>query len=261
MVDNQAKYSHLWFGVLVLIICAFVFAGVNAHAAKGSASAVIAPANAPAAGATITGTVKFVGKVPKLGIIKMGGEPVCAAKHKTPARSQALVLGEGNTMGNIFVKIKSGLSKKSYPVPKEPVVLNQNGCMYDPHVLAIRAGQTLKVLNSDGILHNVHPLPKVNKQFNLAMPKFKKVARKKFAKVEETPFLIKCDVHPWMGGYMAVMGHPFFDVTSKDGKFEIAGLEPGTYEVEAWHEKLGTQTATVTVAAGESKTIEFTFKR
>ena len=258
MNKMKGKYSYL---LIMLIAFSVAFAG-NKEENNGSATAAVTTSEMPAAAtATISGTVTFQGKVPKLGILKMDAEPVCAAKHKTPVRSEALVLGKGNTMGNIFIRIKSGLNGKKYPVPKETVVIDQNGCMYKPHVFGIRAGQTLKILNSDGILHNIHPLPKINKQFNLAMPKFKKSSRKKFMKVEETPFLIKCDVHPWMGAYAAVMGHPFFDVTGKDGIFKLTGLPPGTYEVEAWHEKLGTQTATVTVTGGESKTVNFTFKR
>lgn len=263
MRNLTGTYRYLiLLGVLFIFAFAYGSGKESTHTHGTSAeSAMTNEASAAAAGATITGTVKFEGKVPRLGILKMEAEPACAAKHPTPVKSQALVLGEGNTMGNIFVKIKSGLKKKDYPVPTEPVVVDQNGCMYHPHVFGIRAGQTLKILNSDGILHNIHPLPKINAQFNLAMPKFKKVSKKKFTKVEEDPFLIKCDVHPWMGAYAAVMGHPFFNVTGKDGKFEISGLPAGTYEVEAWHEKLGTRTATVTVADGETKTIDFTFKR
>jgi hypothetical protein len=123
------------------------------------------------------------------------------------------------------------------------------------------AGQPIKILNSDGILHNVHPLPKNNRKFNLAMPKAITSTEKSFPKVEETPFVIKCDVHPWMKAYAAVLGHPFYSVTSKDGKFNISGLEPGNYEVEAWHEKMGTLTASVTVKAGETAVNNFVFER
>ncbi len=216
---------------------------------------------APAAGATISGTVTYEGAVPRLRTIDMGAEPTCAAKHSSGAKSQALVLGDGNTMGNIFVRVKSGLSKTSYDPPKEPVVVDQEGCVYDPHVFGVMAGQDIKFLNSDGVLHNVHPLPKVNRGFNLAMPKTVTETTKKFDKVEEDKFVVKCDVHPWMQAYMAVMPHPFFNVTAKDGKYTISGLEPGTYEIEAWHERLKTVTATVTVKAGETATQDFTFKR
>lgn len=219
--------------------------------------------SAPAlnASATISGTVTFQGKVPKLGTIKMNADPGCLNKHKTAVLSQALVLGKNNTMGNIFVRVIKGLPKKEYAPPKEPVVLNQIGCLYEPHVLGVMAGQPLKILNSDGILHNIHPLPKVNRKFNLAMPKTVTETEKVFKKVEEEKFKIKCDVHPWMSAYAAVMSNPFYDVTGKDGKFTISGLDGGSYEIEAWHEKLGTLTAKVTVKAGETATSDFVFKK
>lgn len=213
------------------------------------------------ASATISGTVTFQGKIPKLGKIKMDADPGCLIKHSETVYSQALVLGKNNTMANIFVRVKSGLSNKKFDPPKEPVVLDQRGCMYSPHVFGIMVGQTLKVLNSDGILHNIHPLPKKNRPFNAAMPKTVKEIERSFKKVEEDKFTIKCDVHPWMNAYAAVMSHPFFSVTGKDGKYTITGLDPGTYEIEAWHEKLGTQTLKITVKAGETASLNFTFKK
>ena len=210
---------------------------------------------------TISGTVTFSGKVPKLGKIKMDADPGCLNKHKEAVYSQALVMGKNNTMANIFVRVTTGLPKKDYAPPKEPVVLDQHGCMYSPHVFGVMAGQPLKILNSDGILHNIHPLPKVNRKFNLAMPKTITETEKVFKKVEEDKFTIKCDVHPWMNAYAAVMSHPYYDVTEKDGKFTISGLDAGSYEIEAWHEKLGTLTEKVTVKAGATAKADFTFKK
>lgn len=207
---------------------------------------------------SISGTVTYDGKVPTLKPIAMDADPVCAKKHPTPAASEALVLGSGNTMGNIYVHVVKGLpAGKTYPAPTQPVVMDQDGCQYKPHVMGIMIGQQFKILNSDGILHNVHALPKINKAFNRAMPPTLKEATATFDK-EEGLFQIKCDVHPWMNSYLAVTTHPFFAVTGKDGKYTIANLDPGTYEIEAWHEKLGTQKATVTVG-GETKTQDFKF--
>jgi hypothetical protein len=124
--------------------------------------------------------------------------------------------------------------------------------------MGIMVGQQYKILNSDGILHNVHTLPKINKGFNKPMPPTMKETTTSFDKPEGI-FNIKCDVHPWMSAYVAVFTHPFFSVTGEDGKFTISGLEPGTYEITAWHEKLGTQTASVTVGAKETKAQDFTF--
>ncbi len=211
------------------------------------------------AASNITGTVTFDGKPPALRPIAMDAEPVCAKKHSGPVPNEMLVLGNGNTMANIMVWVSKGLAPgKTWPVPKTPVTIDQTGCMYKPHVMGIMVGQTYQILNSDGILHNIHTLPKVNPQFNKGMPATVKEATTVFQKPEDV-FHIKCDVHPWMSAYVAVFTHPFFSVTSTDGKFTISGLDPGTYEITAWHEKLGTQTASVTVGASDTKTQNFKF--
>jgi plastocyanin len=209
--------------------------------------------------ATITGTVTYDGKVPNLKPIDMSANAECAKMHPTPQPSDMLVLGPGNAMANIMVNVSSGLpAGKTYPTPKDPVVMDQKGCHYQPHVFGLMVGQTFKVLNSDGILHNVHALPKVNKQFNMAMPPTVKESTQTFGQAEGM-FTIKCDVHPWMSSYAGVFANPFFSVTKDDGRFTISGLDAGTYEIQAWHEKLGTQTMKVTVTANETKTLNFKF--
>jgi len=125
-------------------------------------------------------------------------------------------------------------------------------------VFVIQQGQTFKVLNSDGVLHNVHALPKVNAQFNMAMPPTRKDAEHVFDKAED-PFQIKCDVHPWMTAYTMVTTNPFYSVTKEDGKFTIKDLPAGSYEIEAWHEKLGKKTEKVTVGDSDTKTVDFKF--
>ena len=214
----------------------------------------------PAFGACIIGTVVYEGKAPKLKAITMDADPVCASKHTETVRVEVLVLGEGQTMANVFVYVKSGLSAKTHETPAEPVVIDQVGCMYTPHVFGIRAGQPLKILNSDGTLHNIHALSKINRPFNIAMPETKLEASEVFTK-EEFMFKIKCDVHPWMGAWVTVLSHPFFDVTTTDGTFEITGLPAGTYEIEAWHEKLDALTTTVTLADGAEESLDLTFSK
>jgi plastocyanin len=226
--------------------------------AAGLAAAAMWPGVAHAA-STITGTITYDGKVPALRPLAMDADPACAKKHAKPVPNEMLVLGSGNAMGNILVWVSKGLpAGKTWPAPKTPAVLDQKGCQYVPHVQGIMVGQAYKILNSDGILHNVHALPKVNRGFNQPMPGNMKETTKTFDKPEPV-FQIKCDVHPWMMAYVGVFTHPFFSATSTDGKFTISGLDPGTYEITAWHEKLGTQTATVTVAANETKSQNFKF--
>jgi len=226
--------------------------------AAGFVAVVVWPGMARAA-SSVTGTVVFDGKAPALRPLAMDADPACAKKHTAPVPNEALVLGPGNTMGNILVWVSKGLpAGKSWPAPKTPVVLDQKGCQYHPHVMGIMVGQTYKILNSDGILHNVHALPSINKQFNRAMPATLTEATATFDKPEDV-FHIKCDVHPWMSAYVGAFTHPFFSVTAADGKFTISGLDPGTYEITAWHEKLGKQTASVTVGASDTKTQNFKF--
>ncbi len=226
--------------------------------AAGLITAAMGPGVAFAA-SSITGTITFDGKVPSLKPLAMDADPACAKKHKGPVPNEMLVLGGGNTMGNILVWVSKGLpSGKTWPAPKTPVTLDQKGCQYVPHVQGIMVGQAYRILNSDGVLHNVHALPKINAGFNQPMPPTMKEKSVTFTKPEPV-FQIKCDVHPWMLAYVGVFTHPFFSTTRADGKFTISGLDPGTYEITAWHERLGTQTASVTVGANETKTQNFKF--
>ena len=220
---------------------------------------VVMHPGAALAASTVTGTVTFDGKVPALKPLAMNADPACAKLHSKPVPAEMLVLGPGNTMGNILVWVSKGLpAGKTWPAPKTPVTLDQKVCVYVPHVMGIMVGQAYRILNSDGILHNVHALPKINRGFNRPMPATVKESTATFDKAEAV-FQIKCDVHPWMNAYVGVFTHPFFAATGADGKFTLSGLDPGTYEITAWHERLGTQTATVTVAANESKAQNFKF--
>jgi plastocyanin len=213
-----------------------------------------------AAAATISGTITFTGKPPALKPLAMDADPACAKKHTgKPVLAEMLVLGSGQTMANVIVWVSKGLpAGKTFPVPKNPVTLDQNGCMYVPHAMGIMVGQAYRILNSDGILHNIHTLPKINPSFNRAMPATSKEASTTFGKPEDI-FQIKCDVHPWMSAYIGVFTHPFFSTTGTDGKFTIPGLDAGTYEITAWHERLGKQTASITVGASDTKTQDFKF--
>jgi hypothetical protein len=137
-------------------------------------------------------------------------------------------------------------------------VLEQKGCQYKPHVLALQANQKLDVVNSDETTHNIHPSPNNNREWNMTQPHGMPL-EKTFAR-EEIAISVKCNVHPWMKGYIAVFKHPYFAVTDKNGNFELKEVPPGTYTITAWQEKLGTQTQKVTVGATEA-TIDFAFKQ
>ena len=211
----------------------------------------------PAASGTVSGTVRYEGKIPRLKSQDMRSDPGCLAKHDKPPASELLVLGEGNTVGNVFARVKSGLPDAEYPVPESAAVLDQTGCRFLPHVSAVMLGQSFKILNSDSLMHNVHSLSTVNMPFNFAMPASLKEISVEFTS-EEWMIPVKCDIHPWMKGYVAVLTHPFHDTTKPDGKFVISDLPEGTYEIEVWHETLGSRTAEVSLGAGETKTVDFT---
>ena len=223
-------------------------------------AAVLAWPGFALAASTITGTIVFNGKPPALKPLSTEGEPTCHKKHGgKPVANEALVLGPANAMGNVMVWVSKGLpAGKTFAAPKTPVTLDQDGCVYKPHVMGIMVGQPYRILNSDGVLHNIHTLPKVNPAFNRGQPATVKEMTTNFPKPENM-FQVKCDVHPWMSAYIGVFTHPFFFVTKPDGKFTISGLDAGTYEVTAWHERLGTQSASITVTGSDTKTQDFKF--
>jgi hypothetical protein len=233
----------------------------NEGSAKSAAAApaAAAPAAAPAAGsATIKGKVSFEGTAPTEPVIKMDADAYCKSQHKEPVYEETVVVNPNKTLRWVLVYIKEGV-QGTYPPPAEAVTLDQHGCQYHPHVFGIMVGQPLKVLNSDGTLHNIHALPHKNPEFNIGQP-FKGMETVKKFDTPEVPVHFKCDVHKWMGAYCGVFTNPFFAVTDDQGNFEIKNLPPGNYVVEAWQEKYGTQDQNVTVSDSESKTVDFSFK-
>jgi hypothetical protein len=237
----------------------------RAGATKEGAAASAAPAASaagPAAGATgsasITGKIVFSGTVPPPEKYKMSADAFCAKAHPGDVAKQDIEIGPDKGIADVFVYVKSGISG-TYPPPAAAATIDQKGCRYTPHVFGVVAGQNIDILNSDPTLHNIHSLPEKNEPFNLAMPVQGMKYTKKFEK-PEVMVRIKCDVHGWMSAYCGVVAHPFFAVTAADGTYTIKDLPAGTYTIEAWHEKLGTQTQQVTVGATESKPAAFTFK-
>ena len=230
----------------------------DATAAPPTDSASPAPASAAATGSSsVTGSVAFTGTPPAVAAIKMDADPVCQLQHTHGQAPDEVVVANGR-LANVFVYVKSGLEGKTFAAPATPVTLDQKGCWYNPHVFGIQVNQPLEIVNSDGTLHNINVKPAANQPFNVAQPMQGMKTKKTFTK-PEVMIKTKCNVHPWMSAYIGVVAHPFFAVTGADGSFALAGLPAGTYTVEAWHEKFGTKTQSVTVADGASATVSFEF--
>jgi len=209
-------------------------------------TAVLLCSAASAYAGDITGKISFNGKQPAVPQIKMNADKQCLSMHPNPVNSEEVIVNDNGTLRNVFVYIKDGLTKK-YDPPTEPVVLTQQGCQYHPHIFGIQAGQPLEIRNDDPLLHNIHALPKNSAQFNNAQPLKGMKMTKKFDK-PEIMVKFKCEVHNWMNCYAGVTDNPFYAVSNDKGEFTIKGLPPGTYTVEAWHEKYGTQDIKVTVS-------------
>jgi plastocyanin len=205
----------------------------------------------------VAGKVTLEGSAPAQQPIQMAADPNCARLHSTPVTTQFVVVGEGGGLANSFVYLKSGV-QGDFPPPSDPVVLDQQGCTYHPHVMGIQVGQPLEIVNSDETLHNIHAMPKTNKEFNIGQPvKGLKTQRTFDAPEVMVPF--KCDVHKWMNSYAGVLEHPFFAVSGEDGSFEIEGVPAGSYTVEVWHEQFGTKEMNVTVAEGATAEASFSY--
>ncbi|MHC4854420.1 MAG: carboxypeptidase regulatory-like domain-containing protein [Planctomycetota bacterium] len=212
--------------------------------------------------ATVNGTVRFEGTPPKRRPLDLGAEEFCVAEHQDkPLRSETVIVGKDGGLANVFVHVKSGLRGWKFPKATGDVVLDQYGCQYKPHMLGAQVGQTLKVKNSDPIMHNVHATDMKSGRDFFNWAQAKKGTEHAKALKRASFYRVKCDVHGWMGSHVMVVKHPFFAVTGEDGKFTLAKLPPGTYTIEAWQERLGTQTASVTVKDGETKEVKLSFKK
>lgn len=213
----------------------------------------------PATTGTINGTVTFEGTPPEFRPIDMAAEPPCVKANPTPVIPPVVVLGPKKELANVAVYIKSGLASYKYDTPATPATLDQQGCMYSPRVLALMTHQTLEVKNTDPTSHNVHVMPHHNKQWNYSLPTGAAPYETHFDH-PELAMAVMCNVHPWMRAFIFVFSHPYYQITSKTGTFELKNVPPGTYTIEAWHERFGVQDQIVALAPKEAKEISFVFK-
>jgi plastocyanin len=209
-------------------------------------------------GAIISGKVVLTGKAPEMPVLDMSANPACQRSNKTPRRAEEVVVNPNGTLRNTFVWLKTGLPPGRWSPPAEMAKLDQHGCVYEPHVLGIMVGQPLEISNGDTVNHNVHAESSTNAGWSEMEPPRAEKSIRRFEK-EEVMFPVTCGVHAWMRSYIGVASHPFFFVTGDDGTFTLKGVPPGSYTVEAVHERYGRQEMKVTVGPRESKDVDFRY--
>ena len=249
-----------------------MFAGVMAFAVtgcgnkerntySGSANTSGPPSAAfdPAVSGSIMGFVKFDGVSPVFRAIDMTAAPACVKANSSPVIPPQVLTGANDALADVVIYIKSGLGNLHFDTPTDPVILEQKACMYEPHVIALMVNQKLEVRNNDPTTHNVHLLAKTNQSWNQSQQVDGPAIDQSFPR-PELAIPIACNVHPWMRAFAFVFDNPYYAITSKTGAFELKNLPPGTYTIEAWQERYGTQDQTVTIGPKESKAISFTLK-
>jgi hypothetical protein len=207
---------------------------------------------------SVSGKVNFAGTQPKMARIRMGAEPACEKKHTQAVVSQEVRVNDNGTLKYVFVWVKEGLGDYKFETPSQSATLDQDGCIYEPHVFGVQTKQNINILNSDPITHNIHPLPKNNREWNISQSGSQEYTRS-FPR-QEVMIPVKCNIHPWMKSYIGVVAHPYFAVTGEDGSFALKDLPPGDYTIQAWHERFGTLEQQVTVGPKESKEVDFSFE-
>lgn len=248
------------------LVAAIALAALVTSAACGGGGEPAAPAPAPpavdpAVAASVQGTVRLEGTPPAPVALRLDGDPKCVEiLAGAPQMSQTHVVGPDGGLANVFVYVREGdaLRRHTFPIPSEPVVLDQDRCWYLPRVVGLRVGQALEVRNSDPLLHNVRASAEINQGFNIGQP-VQGMRNIHTFTTREVMVPFRCDVHAWMNAWVGVLDHPFFAVTAVDGRFTLDDLPPGTYTIEAWHEALGTSTEVVTLEAGARQDLTFTF--
>jgi hypothetical protein len=208
-------------------------------------------------GGSISGKVTYEGTPAKQMPIDMSKEPNCAKQHAAPLMTETVVVGPGNALVNVIVYISAGTPDDS-PTPTQTVVITQKGCQYLPHVVPMLVNQELKVVNDDETSHNIHPLAKINREWNKSQPPGTPPISEKFERPEFIP--VKCNIHPWMHGTFAVLKNSHYAVSGADGRFTLSNLPPGKYTITAWHESYGERAQEVTITGSETQAVDFVFK-
>jgi len=211
----------------------------------------------PATAGSIRVQVTYDGPVPTPRVINMNGTPACAALHPQPVFYQSLVLN-GGRVADAFVYIDSGLGDRGFAAPSTPVVIDQKGCLYDPHVAGVMVGQPLEFRNSDQEAHNVHGRPKQVAEWNFLMSRPGSTRNVTFDR-PEVGIPVGCDVHPWMRAYVSVFDQPYFAVTPSDGTVTLKPVPPGEYTVAVWHETLGSLKKPVTLPPSGTVNLDFAY--
>lgn len=258
----KKRFGMLCLAMMLAAVATATGCGPKAQETPATSDVAVATATGKmidaATAATLNVRALFQGDAPAPKALPIQGNPECSALHPGgKAFSEELLVKDGG-LQNVFVYVKSGLEGVSFPPPADKLTIDNKGCVYVPHVAGARVGQEIVFLNSDATLHNIHSFSKNSKGFNVGLP-FQGMKQTKKFTASEVMVSLKCDVHPWMQGFLGVLDHPYFAVTDENGNTSIPNLPPGNYVLEAWHEKLGARSQTVEIGPRESKDVEFNF--
>lgn len=244
----QAKHLAVGLALVLMVACQ--------EEAPKPPPREVTPLDLSTAG-TLSGRVLFAGPVPEQTVLQLGGWSECAAQHAGQVYAGDALVHDGK-LQNAVIYVKEGLGDRVFAVPEEPVIVDQKGCVFLPHIAGVQVDQPLRFLNSDPTAHNVHGLPKNSRQWNFSLG-VKGSSRTIAVDKAEAMIEIKCDVHPWMKAYIGVFDHPYFALSGADGSFTLKNLPPGEYVVGAWHERFGALSQRISLGVKETKEIVFTF--
>jgi plastocyanin len=240
----------------LLLVACLAIAGCGGGDGDKRAARPVTPID-PATTGAVQVDVQFQGTVSPMKELVMSSFPECAAQHQGPVLAGDMLVKDGK-VENAFVYVKDGLGDRGFAVPPEPVVIDQKGCLYVPHVTGAQVGQPVEFRNSDAMLHNVHGSPKNSSGWNVALPR-QGTERTITVSHPEVMISVRCDLHPWMQGWLGVLDHPYFGVSGPDGRVTLKAVPAGDYVIGVWHERFGTREAKVTVTPQGTAQASVTF--